>query len=128
MELAVANINSDNLPRSVLQEAVGETTCRRAGIERPHPLHVYLEDFESPVELLGAPADPSRRRVGNNNGVAGGHLPCRIVSECAIDQDSVLRYEFLSLHLISRERTAHKLRVQTSTCHHRSCLTASSPI
>ena len=52
MELAVADVERDDLAGAALQQAVGEAAGRRAGIEHPPADDVDAERVERRVELV----------------------------------------------------------------------------
>ena len=51
MELAVAHVQGDHVPRTPLEQAVSETACRRADVQRQAVLHGDAERVEGVCEL-----------------------------------------------------------------------------
>ncbi len=71
MQLTMADIHGDHMGCATLQQAVGETAGRRAGVEHSHSCDVDIERIERSIELLTAATDEPRRRALHDHGVAG---------------------------------------------------------
>jgi hypothetical protein len=95
MELAVADVDRDDVDCATLEQAIGETTRRRSGVERASSGHVDAKRVECVVELEAAAPDEASRRCGDVHLVSGRDLARRLLGHCAIDQHAVLVDEVL---------------------------------
>jgi hypothetical protein len=66
MQLAVADVERDDMGRAALQETVGESARRGAGIEGSHPGDVDRERVERGVELVATTTDEPRALLHDN--------------------------------------------------------------
>ncbi len=76
-QLPASHIDRDHLARTSLEQAVGEPTGRRAGVEGAEAPHVERECVEGGIELLAATRHEAGRRTGEANGFLGTHKPGR---------------------------------------------------
>jgi hypothetical protein len=87
VQLAVPDVDGDDLAGAALQQAVGETTRRGTGVERPSPVDPELEPVERGIELLPASSDEARRWTEQLDGLRRVDLAGRLRRDRAVDED-----------------------------------------
>ena len=118
VQLAVPDVERDDVRRAALQQTVGEPTGRCAGVERAQAGHVDGEHRQRMVELLGAPSDEPRRRAVDDHGVGRRHLARRLVGDRAVDEHAVVADQRLRLGAAADELAADEFGVEPSPwCH-----------
>ncbi len=86
VELAVADVEGDDLGGAALEQAVGEPSGRGATVEHAQPGDVDGEVVECGIELLAAAADEARRRAGHREVVDGGDEVRRLAGDSSVDE------------------------------------------
>jgi hypothetical protein len=112
VELAPAHVDRHHVGRSPLQQAVGEPTGGRAGVERDAPGGIDREPLEGGVELLASSADEARSRALEGQGVTGVDHAGRLGGGHAADEDPTGCDLGLGPIPAGNQPPAHQLRVE----------------
>ena len=113
VQLAVADVEGDDLAGAALQQAVGEAAGRRPDVERRSPVDVDAEAVEGGVELLAAAPDEPRRRAGDDDRVTGGDQAGRLVGDRTVDEHPPVVDRWLGLAAAGGEAPPHELGVES---------------
>ena len=108
----MADVERDDLARAPLQEAVGEPSGRRTGVERPQPVTSIANASSAWSSFSRATADESRRRSLDDHGVAGA--TCRAALS-ATDPLTSTRFAAISVcasAAAARQLPPHQFRVE----------------
>ncbi len=118
VELAVPDVERDDVRRASLQQTIGESTGRCADVEHLAPSYVDAELVQGVVELLGPTTDEPRRRTFDHEGVARSDLPRGLVGDRSVDEDPIRSDQRLCFGAARRELPANELGVEPSTRRH----------
>ena len=91
VQLPMADVERHDVGGATLQQAIGESACRRAGIEHTHARDVDAERLERGIELVAASADEPRRRSLQHHRIGGVDEPGRLVGDGTVDQHACSR-------------------------------------
>ncbi len=119
MQLSVTDIECHHVGCATLQQAVGEPTGRRPGVQDPEPGDVDPERFERGVELLAAATDEARRGTLDHHGIGRVDQASRLVGDCSVDQDQPRFDRPRRLGPARHQPTADQVGVKPLTPRHR---------
>jgi hypothetical protein len=97
-----------------LQQAVGESSGRRTGVEGTKPRHHDPKTPESSFELLASPADEARPLSEELDRIAGKNEAGRLVRRSARDRHAPAGDLVLSSLPARGEAPAHQLGVEAA--------------
>ena len=112
VQLAVADVDGDDLPGSALQQAVRESAGGRAGVEGPHTVDRDPESVEPGGQLLAAATHVDACRALHHDGVGGRDESGRLVGNRARDGDATLGDDFNGAFAARSETSPDELRVE----------------
>ena len=96
-----------------LEQAIGKTTGRGAGIECHLVADLYREMIESGVQFVAPPASEARRWPGNEHGVGGGDLARGLLRHRPPDQHSARSHQSLRFGSAGYQAPVDQLNVET---------------
>jgi hypothetical protein len=116
--LGVSDIDGHHMGRTTLQQAIRETTGRRARIESPQTCHIDGERRQSMIEFESAAPDESRRRTADHDLIARCDLARRLLGDRSVDEHSVFVDQGLCFGSTGGQPTSNELGVESSACAH----------
>jgi membrane associated rhomboid family serine protease len=113
-ELAAPDVHRDDVRRAYLQQAIGETTRRGAGVEGAAAGHGDVELVERSRELLAAARDESRALATHADRLVGGDPPRRGPRRQSADEHAP-RPDLLERSLPTRAQPAsHQFGIESA--------------
>ena len=111
VQLAVADVEGDHVPRAALQQHVGEAAGRGADIDAEPAGHVDREHVERVRQLDAAAADPRVFRLRDMNLDVVGHQRCRLWPPVALPRSPCRRESTRA-----RARAIRQARASPAAC------------
>ena len=92
-DLAESGVDGGHVGRAALQQAIGESSRRRAHIEARAPAHIDVPMIEGAGQLDAAPADERQVLSQQPDGGIRAHRYARLVDLLLIDEDAASKDE-----------------------------------